>query len=637
MLLAIRERIMGIVGWVILGILFIAFAFFGLNSYLQSSAENYAVSVNDVEIPVAQHQRAYQQIRARMQDMMGSNYNSTMLDEEVLKKTALQQLIRDELVLQETDTEGFSSSRQQVAARIAAVDAFKEDNAFSKARYERVLGLQGMSPAEFEWRLGRELVTTQFRDGIIKTAAVTTRDLDEAFKIEGQQRRFRYVVLSGESLTDQITLEDNEIEAYFTEHASEFMTPEQVRLQYLELDAATLDPAVEVDDEAIQALYTEKSEQFVTEEQRHARHILVRLPPDADDEAINVARNKAESLQQRLSDGESFEKLAKEESDDPGSASAGGDLGTFGRGLMVPEVDEAVFAMQVGERSEPVKSPFGFHIIELVEIQAEHATPIEEVRAELAEQILAEARSELFYELSELLTDTTYEQPDSLAGAAEALDLEIMETDWVSRSGGEGIVANETVVEVAFSEDVRHDGNNSTPIEIGENHVVVVRLLEHKDPAPQSIDDVREQIQQQLEHEKLQQLAGERGKALLASLNEGVSLDDIAKQHKLEVSDSGLINRNNRNIAPALVQAAFSLQAPVDGGTVYGEYLRSNGDFAILALGTVKQGDFSSLNETNQSQTRNNLARVLGSMEMAAVMDVLNERAVIKIPDQGSP
>ena len=635
MLLAIRERVMGILGWVVLGVIFVTFAFFGLSSYLNSNVVTYAAAVNDVEIPPGALQRTYQQLRARMQDMLGSNYDPALLNETTLKESALQQLIREELLRQEAESQGFAVSSQLIAARINSVESFKENGVFSKTRYEQVLRMQGMSPGEFERRLGREVLIAQLRKGIVETAAATSRELEEAVRMEGQQRRFRYLVLPAARAAEQVEINDQEIADYYKVHSKDFMTPERVRIQYLELDAATLDTGTVPDEKSVEALYNEQSDQYVTEEQRHARHILVRLLPDADEAAITAARQKAESLMQRLEAGEDFAELAREESDDPGSAPGGGDLGFFGRGLMVPEFDEAVFSMKVGERRGPVKSSFGFHIIELLEIKPEEVTPLDAVRDQLVDQLLSAQRSDLFYEQSETLATLTYEQPDTLEGAAESLGLEIKESDWISRAGGPGIAENPAVVETAFSEEVLLDGNNSAPVEIGEDHVVVIRVLEHQEAAPQTLDAVRDLVSERLKDEKARALASEQGKALLAAVHAGETLEAVAERQGLKVVATEMLERRADKPEPGMVQAAFALPRPGEATTpVYGEYIAPDGDYVIIALDEVRDGNLAALPEAVQKQSRENLGQVMGMEEMAAIMAGLKAHAVIQIPEQ---
>ena len=635
MLLAIRERIMGVVGWVILGILFVAFAFFGLNSYLQGNAANYAAAVNDQEISLARHQRAYQQLRTRMADMLGQNFDVAQLNEDILKANALQQLINEELLLQAADAEGYAASNQLVAAQINAIGAFKEDGIFSKTLYERVLGYQGIRPQNFEHSLKQEIIANQYRDGIRRTAAATAAGLSQAFVLEGQQRRFNYIVLPLQSFGDPLEITDQDIEDYYASHSDAFMTAERVKVQYLELDVSTLDPGIDVDEQTVQELYNEQAAKYVTPEERHARHILVRLLPDADEAATAAALEKAQGIVARLDAGESFEDLAKELSDDPGSATNGGDLGFFGRGVMAPEFETAVFELQQGERSQAVKTPFGFHIIELVEIKPEVAAPLAEVRDQLVDQLLAEARADIFYERSETLSSLTFEQPDSLQGAAAALELDIRESDWISRKGGTGIASNSAIVETAFSEDVLLNGNNSAAIEIAPDHVVVMRMLEHQQAAQQPLEEVRAVVEQLTRDEQARALAEARGKELLASLTAGeTTLDAITKADEITLASTELIQRNASEPAREIVNAAFSLQTPGEGETVYDGHATRSGDYVIIALQQVKDGNFTDLPEAARKQAWRALSQVQGEAEMAVVMTTLKDQAVIQIPDK---
>jgi peptidyl-prolyl cis-trans isomerase D len=553
----------------------------------------------------------------------------------MLKANALQQLIIEELVLQAAEAEGYAASNQLVAARINSIDAFKEDGVFSKQLYERVLGYQGMRPPAFEHSLKQEIIANQYRDGIRRTAAATAAGLSQAYVLEGQQRRFDYIILPLESFGEQLKITDQDIEDFYAAHSSEFMTPERVKVSYVELDVSNMDTGTEVDEQALQALYNEQSAKYITPEERHARHILVQVLPDADAAATAAAQEKAEGIVARLEAGESFEDLARELSDDPGSAANGGDLGFFGRGMMAPEFENAVFGLKQGERSQVVKSPFGFHIIELIEIKPEVATPLAEVRDELVDQLLAEERNDMYYERFETLSSLTFEQPDSLQGAADDLGMPILESDWISRDGGTGIAANSAVVDAAFSEDVLLNGNNSEPVEIGPDHVVVLRVKEHQQATQQALEDVRADVERMVRVEKTRALAEERGRELLDNLMAGkTTLDAVAETEGVAVSSTEMIQRNASEPAREIVNAAFSLQAPNEGETVFKGVTSHNGDYVIVALEQVRDGDFSALPESARKQAARSLGQLQGEAELAAVIAVLKSQAVIEIPDQ---
>ena len=633
MLLAIRERVMGIVGWIILAILCIAFAFFGLNSYLESDQAIFAASVNGVEISSGQENLAYQRLRKRMEEMMGSSFDPAMIDESVLRKTALRQIINEELLFQEAADAGFASSDQQLAAQINSINSFKADGKFSKQRYERVLANQGMSPAEFEGQLRRGIISDQLRSGIVVTAAATPNELELAYRLQGQQRRFSYLILPTSSFMSEVKVTDADIEQYYETHGQEFMSPQKVKLQYLELNAAMLAVNSLPDEQTLRALYEEESGLFSSEEERHARHILVMFQ-DTDEETIEKATRKADGIIKRLDAGESFADLAREVSEDPGSASSGGDLGFFARGIMVPEFENAVFGMQVGETSGPIRSAYGIHIIELLEIKPQTVKSFEEVREILANQFLSEERSDLFYEQSEILSNLAFEHPDTLQDAANALGLAIRESDWLGIDGGPGIGENASVIEAAFSDDVLLGGNNSNTLELGDNNMLVIRVFEHRKAEPKPLADVRENIRQRLQDEQARSLAKAKGAELLASLQAGTTLEQIARQQALETGRTKLLNRNASSPQRSLVSKIFSMAAPKDGRFSSDGLVMENGNYAIVQLEEVNDGLLESLDEAARMQLVQQLGKVQGSIDMSAVMATLNEKASIQIPER---
>ncbi len=637
MLLAIRERVMGIVGWILLGVLAIAFSFFGLDWYLRSDARTYSVTVNDVDVSLGEHQRTYQLLRARMQSLMGEAYDPARIDEKLLKKNALEQLIREQLLLQEAEARGFLVSKQLVAAQINAVDAFKDEGVFSKQKYEQALRLQGMSPEEFEWRLARELTTKQITNGIVQTAQATPATLDTVYRLQGQQRRFNYLKIPLARYQDQVQVSDDEVLQHYEAHASAYMTPERVRVQYLELKAEELGVIGDVDEEALHALYEEQVERYVTEEERRARHILVQVAADADDAAITAARARAEAVLERLAGGESFETLAGELSDDPGSAANGGDLGFFGKDMMVPEFESVAFSLDKGGRSGIVRSAFGFHIIEVTDIKPEIVKPIDEVRNELVDELLATQRSDLFYDLSEELYNLAFEQPDTLEGAAEALELEIRTSDWLTReSGGPGIGEYAGTIAAAFTDDVLNRGNNSEPFEVADNHLIVLRILDHEAAAPRPLDSVRDEVRAKLLGDKARDLARKHGETLLASMKSGTPIDEIAATESLELKESGLIDRRAVQPERALVYEAFLMPRPAgEQASVTGHALGS-GDYVLLALEEVRDGDLSALTEAERKQASRELSDIQGAAEMAALLDDLRSGAKIVIHDQSN-
>ena len=391
----------------------------------------------------------------------------------------------------------------------------------------------------------------------------------------------------------------------------------------------------EISEEDIAALYNEQSERFVTEEQRRARHILIQIQPEADENTRKEAMERAQKAMERLQSGEEFGALAKELSEDPGSASQGGDLDFFGKGMMTPAFEAVAFSLPENTLSEIVETPFGLHIIEVTEIRPQQVKSIDQVRDDLVEELRGRVRDDLFYDQSEILANQTYEQPDTLEVAADVLGLEVSKSDWMTRETGSGIGQYPQVRSSAFSEDVLVIGNNSEPIEIQADHIVVIRIAEHEESSQRPLEEVREEVRKQLRQEKARELVRIQGEELQARLNAGESIAEVVADAGLELQSSGLVARNAGAPERTIIATAFTLQQPTAGGQpVTGNLILPSGDYVLISLNEVLDGDVAALSEEERLRAQDELGTIYGTAEMAAMLSALKQKADIKIPDQ---
>jgi peptidyl-prolyl cis-trans isomerase D len=290
--------------------------------------------------------------------------------------------------------------------------------------------------------------------------------------------------------------------------------------------------------------------------------------------------------------------------------------------------------MQVGERSKPVQTPFGFHIIELLEIRPEQRTPLAEVREELIRELQSGERADLFYEKSDMMANLAFEQPDSLQGVAEALGMEIRESGWIGRDGGEGIGAYDQVVEASYSDDVLLNGNNSTTVEIGEDHVVVLRILEHRPSQQQPFEEVRERVSDLVRQEKIRALLEEQGNTYLTELRAGsTSLEEIATAIGSSVAQHPLTSRDAPAPDRAIINQVFSLSPSAGDKTVFSGFHAPGWDYVILALHEVRDGSIDDLDEAQRQQALRGLNRFIGAGEVQRAQTELRNRASITIPE----
>ncbi|MEJ2327849.1 MAG: peptidylprolyl isomerase [Chromatiaceae bacterium] len=326
--------------------------------------------------------------------------------------------MRDNLLLQVSHDMGLRASDQEVRALIVANPAFQKDGRFDDATYQRALRLRGMRPPEFENGLRQQIVSTQLGRAVVASAFVTGKELDQAIRLQGQERNISYFIVPKDRFKTDGKLTDQQIDAYYRAHQARFKVPERVKLQYLLLNAASMAPTETPSEDDLRQLYESEIDRFTQPERRNVRHILITVDPNADAAKAEAAKARIIAIRKRIESGADFAEVAKEVSEDPGSAAQGGDLGFIEKGLMDPAFDQAAFALKQGQLSEPVRTRFGYHLIEVTKIDPVKVKPFAEVK----DQLLAQAKKRQFegayYDLAEKLANLTFESPDSLEPAA---------------------------------------------------------------------------------------------------------------------------------------------------------------------------------------------------------------------------
>ncbi len=616
MLTKIREKSQGVFAWVILLLICVPFALWGIQNYLGGSTEQPVVVVGDKELFERDINNAYAQYA---QSLAGMNF-----DEALIKKQAVEKLINDEVLWQYVQQQGLVITNQTARNFIQSLEFLQTDGKFDKTKYKSLLATQRLTPAEFTARIKKALAMEQMQKAVMESSFATKSDAERFFAIQNQTRDIDYVKIPLSVNTPEIP--EQELKAYYEQHQDQFQIPEQLKIEYVELNLAQLADQINVSDDELKSYYEEHKAQYITPERRRISHILFKFnkDPSQDKQALERALKAKAALKNK-----SFSALAAEVSDDKLTAEKGGDLGYFTVGVMDKAFEEAVKSLKEGEVSEPVKSAFGYHLIKVTKLDPEKVKSFDQMKADLAKNVKRERAESRFYELGELLAEVSYENPDNLQPVAEAVDTEIKTSNWFTQQQGQGISADEAVRSAAFSEEVLK-GNNSEPIELGSDRVVVLRVLEHKPAQPKPFEMVKAEIAELLKQQAAMKAAESLAQEIKRVLLQGASLADIAKKHNLDVSHYEALDRANAKVSLAIKQAVFKAAKPVADKPTIIVTADVDGSPVVISLKKVTTGTLSEGDQLKIKLAMRNIGKAYGQTEFSAFLKALRERIDVK-------
>ncbi|OOZ35936.1 SurA N-terminal domain-containing protein [Solemya velesiana gill symbiont] len=590
MLQSIRERAQGVLAWIIVGLISIPFALFGINEYLGGGADAVVATVNDQEITEREFETGFRDFKQSMRERMGSNYRPELIDDELWRKEVLKAMIRNALVSQASNSLGLRAGDEAVRETIRSIQAFHVGGRFNQEAYERTVRNQGMTTAAFFERIRQGIVSEQLSKAISGSEFATASEIESLVRLQQQQRELAYITVPVSSFMDQVSVTDEEVRSQYDSNQSAYMAPERAKVDYLELNIENIAKTLSADEQVLIGFYEQHKNEYVSPEQRRASHILIAVEEGADATAVADAESAARKALERINAGEDFATVAKELSQDPGSADLGGDLDYFEKGIMAAAFEDAVFSMQTGEISQPVKTEFGYHVIKLTDIRSPKGKSFEEAQDDIRKAYLSSEAERLFYEYAERLSDFAYEDPGSLEPAAEALGMAVSQSDWVTRSGGAGAFASSKVTGAIFSADVLLEGHNSEAIEVGPEHILVLRVREHEESSVKPFGEVEAAIRDQLHSDKAAEKARAKGSEMITALSTGGDLAQLAEQEGLKLEETGLVMRSERNVAGAIIVKLFAMPKPAADKSEYAAAELPNGDSVVIALSSVKDG-----------------------------------------------
>ena len=582
MLQAINDRIKGWLGIVIVVLIGLPFALWGIQSYFDDAGPRYAAKVNDSEISANEFERA---VSIQRQSLVRQNDGKMPIEENVLRERTLTQMINQRLLEDVTYKNGYRISDAVLSERIRQL--FTVDGVFDRQRFEASVASIGMNIPMYEQSLRNELRLQQMQSAIANSAFITNEEVANLATLNEQTRDISVLTFNIDHFSTAAKATEEEIKQYYDANLQRFMVPEKIKIDYVEITSDALAENVTIDEDQIKKMYEEYVTSVAGREERRASHILIQT---SEDKA--AAQIKIESLKKELELGADFAELAKQHSQDPGSAERGGDLDWIALGEMVKPFEQALFAMEKGSVSEVVETQFGYHLIKLDDVRSETLVPLGVKRYEFEDEIKADTVASMFYDLSERLASTAYENPDSLDVVVEDLGLKINSSEYFTRLNGEGIAENEKVRNIAFSPLVLEQGSNSDIVEISPTHVIVMRLNEHVPATAIPLEEVSSRIENILKVQsghkqtmaaaldvKAKIEAGERAGSFKA---DGINVEEIksvGRKESARVSD------------PAILRNAFDMMPGKEGIQPVKEVDLISGDVALIVLNKVNLPD----------------------------------------------
>ncbi|MDD2048245.1 SurA N-terminal domain-containing protein [Pseudomonas putida] len=620
MLQNIRDNSQGWIAKTIIGVIVALMALTGFDAIFQATTHSQdAAKVNGQTISQNELSQAVDMQRRQLMQQLGKDFDPSLLNENMLREAALKGLIDRKLLLQGAEDAKFAFSEAALDQLILQTPEFQVDGKFSAERFDQVIRQMGYGRLQFREMLAQEMLIGQLRAGLAGSGFVTDDQVNAFARLEKQTRDFASLTFKVDPAAVKVT--DEQVKAHYDEHAKEFMSPDQVVIDYIELKKSAFFDQVTVNEDELKALYEKEIANLA--EQRHAAHILIEV-----NDKVNEAQAKAkiEEIQQRLTKGEDFATLAKEFSQDPGSANNGGDLGYAGQGVYDPAFEEALYALNKDQVSAPVRTEYGFHLIKLLDVQAPEVPSFASLKDKLTRELKTQQVEQRFVEVTKQLEDAAFEASD-LAQPAQDLGLKVHTSAAFGREGGEGITANRAVIQAAYSAEVLEAGANSTAIELDPETIVVLRVKEHRKPEQLGLDVVSDSIRKHLAKEQATAALKAKADKLIAGLRDGsIALGATQEGQSWKVQEA--VSRSQEGIDPAELQAVFRMAKPeAKDKPVYSSVTLNDGSLVVLRLNGVNEG--AAATDEEKSAYRRFLASRAGQQDFAAYRKQLEAKADI--------
>lgn len=622
MLQDIRNSTQGPVFKVIVGLIVLSFALFGVESILLGGSDDSVAVVNGDKIRAVEVQQAANRQKQQIASMLGENFDPSLIDDAQLSARALEGLVGNKLQQQWAESLGLTASDVQLGAQVAAIPAFQIDGKFSAELYKQSLAAAGFTPLTFREALRVDEIVKQLNGGLLASEFVTAAEAQALARVNGETRSVRYAKVAGDRFQNTVEITQSQIQAYYDSNATQFVSEEAVVLDYIMLRADDfVEPVAEAD---LRAAYEQEISSYAYQNEARVSHILL---IQGDDEADEAYAQRIQSAQAALTDGEAFSVVAERLSDDIGSSSDGGDLGYTAGDVFPAEMEEAIKGLEINQVSGPVLTDAGTHLITVTDRRSSEPPSFVEMRSELEANLSqADAQRRLVSQV-EALKDLTYTATD-LREPAQTLGLEVIRSAPITRRGGNGVLGDDRVITAAFSDLVIEEGWSEV-IEVSENEFVALKLVEHQPSAPQSVDQVSDRIVSVLTAQAEEEALRAFGNELLDQLADGRTVEEVAQEQNLEWQVALQSRRGSADIPrewQANIFAESSTGLPRRNFAV-----GDNGDALLYEVFAVQAGDEQALPENLFAAMKSRQLRGLQTALQRGLSETLRDNADIEI------
>ncbi|AKK66753.1 peptidylprolyl isomerase [Xanthomonas translucens pv. undulosa] len=660
MLQKLREKTSGWIATAIIGLLMIPFLFVIDSSYLGGVGANNVAKVQAPpswwssapswwpvsflwrhhEVSTEQFRLRFEEARQQAREQQGENFDPREFESADNKRKVLDQLIDEQVVKLAAEQAHVVVGDAAVRDYIATIPAFQKDGKFDPERYRLALasGTPPRTPAMFDQLVRDGLQQSLIPSALMESAFATKQETERLLKMLGETRDVDLALLP-EPPADTAPVSDAQVQQWYDAHQADFKQPERVSIEYVELDASKLPPAKPADEAALRKRYEDEKARFVEPDQRLASHILISAGKDPASQKAAEAK-AAKLAAEAKQPGADFAALARANSEDPGSKNAGGDLGWVEKGVMVKPFEDALFAMKAGDIVGPVKSEFGYHVIQLREIKGGKGKRFEQVRDQLAGEQQQADNEKVYSDLSGRLVDLVLKSPTALAPAAKQVGLPVQTLGPFSRADASGIAAQPTVRRAAFSDALVQDGTVSDPITLGPNHTVLIRVTQHLPEQTQPLAKVREQVAAAVHADRTAKAAAAKADALLERLRKGETLQALAGPEKLQINPMPGLPRTVPMPSPEANRAIFSAPLPAPGKPSVGKVeLSASGvpggakRYALFVLNKVNPGDLSKVPAEQQATLKQQLGQIEGAAAAKSYIDAMRKRYKVSVQE----